>query len=97
MSSSETVIMLHYLAGSQWDTEFWQYAKQRAIQKIKNNPEFSETFKYAMHPSFDTFIPLKPGLPNKAFGTWAMQSLNSQIKLLGIEETIRKLIEKNDC
>jgi len=92
MSSSETVIMLHYLAGSQWNTEFWQYAKERAIQKIKNIPEFPEIFRYAMHPSFNTFTPLKPGLPDKAFGTWAMQSLNSQIKLLGIEGTIREIL-----
>jgi hypothetical protein len=92
IGGAETVIMLHYLAGSQWNTEFWQYAKERAIQKIKDSTEFPETFRYAMHPSFDTFIPLKPGLPDKNFGTWPMVSLNSQIKLLGIEETIREIL-----
>jgi tryptophan halogenase len=43
----ETCIMLHYFAGSKFDTEFWRFAKERAhrhMSKTMKNPEF----KYAL-------------------------------------------------
>lgn len=40
----EKVIMLHYAAGSIWDTEFWRYAKPRgqaAFKAMLNDPVFA--------------------------------------------------------
>ncbi len=34
IDETETLIMLHYYAGSQWDNDFWKYAKDKANIKI---------------------------------------------------------------
>ena len=47
----ENMIMIHYYAGSQFDTPFWKYAQGRARKNIQStfltNPRFSALFPYA--------------------------------------------------
>jgi hypothetical protein len=37
INETETMIMMHYAAGSVFDTPFWNYAKERGIKKIEDS------------------------------------------------------------
>ena len=61
IDNAEAIIMLHYLAGSKYDTPFWDFAKGRAekcMLKARNNKSFCTMIEVAAKP--------------RAFGTYAM-------------------------
>jgi len=53
LREAEAVIMLHYFSDSVFDTEFWDYAKDRGEQCISNQIKNSEKFKKIMKYCLD--------------------------------------------
>lgn len=50
ITSNESIIMLHYYAGSDFKTPFWDYAQERGQKCIENS---SESFKYMLAHSVE--------------------------------------------
>ena len=88
----ETVIMIHYFAGSNYDTKFWQYAKDLGQECIENSIKSDKHFnlilskamadKNANMHSFDG-----------DYGTWWTGSFAQNIFGLGIKKSLSKIIE----
>lgn len=76
----ENVIMLHYLAGSSWDTKFWNMAKNLAKNNIataKNNIDFINIINSAKNYNINKNNQLE-------YGTWDLYSFPININALGI-------------
>ena len=70
----ENVIMMHYAAGSQFTTEFWQYAQQRGkknFPSLSSNPRFK-----AILAGEDT--------ESASYGTWSRNSFKQNLSNLGL-------------
>lgn len=85
----ESMILLHYMAGSKHNSQFWKHAKKIAKQKIKKEFENkTEWAKFVLDATLDMY--------NKEssleLGTWAY--LNYQINITGLElrEEIKNLL-----
>lgn len=87
----ETVIMLHYFAGSIYDTEFWQYAQNLGKDRIKNAIKYDQDF----------YIMLSKAMSNKNanmhpfdgdYGTWWTGAFSQNIFGLGVEDSLSKII-----
>ena len=85
----ENVIMLHYFAGSQFDTEFWRLAKRQGEINIKEairNPKFLEMVEYSKYNN--------PSLQAKDdFGTWWLGSFFQNLQHLDLYDKIERLIK----
>jgi hypothetical protein len=84
----ETMIMLHYFAGSKFKTPFWDFAQERGskiIARAKQNPKFNE---YVNDSKQDMNILLKIG---GNFGTWGKQSFKQNLENLNLYEKINQL------
>jgi len=70
----ENVIMLHYFAGSVFDTEFWKHAQQKGRTNfeslVKNNK-----FRQLMDGELDN---------TTSYGTWSRASFTQNLKNLGL-------------
>lgn len=79
----ENVIMLHYLTGSTYDTNFWDFAKHRAEKKLSSAMKDSKFVKM-----------ISPGMEENtfAYGSWGYPSFQENIKGLGIYDRLLKLI-----
>ena len=85
----ETIICLHYLSGSVFDTEFWKMAENLSVKKMKKATKqlyFKEILSY-----------LKTGnnkLGDQEHGTWPVRSYKQNI--LGLEIEKKLLRSKNN-
>jgi hypothetical protein len=88
----KSMICLHYMAGSKFDTPFWVQAKKAATKYIKNLYETSDVFAYNLVRSID-----KQDIDRATYyydtegsevGTWPSSSYRWNIKKLGIEKTL---------
>lgn len=89
----ETVIMLHYFAGSNYKTDFWKFAQERAIRCIETaSKDINFTRIYTEAKSGIT-----PNLcsSNNEYGLWYSGAFNQNIKGLGIETTLDRLVFEN--
>jgi hypothetical protein len=83
----ENVIMLHYLAGSSWDTKFWNMAENLAKNNIataKNNTDFINIINLAKNYNINKNNQLE-------YGTWDLYSFPININALGIWNQLEHL------
>ena len=81
----ETVIMMHYAAGSPFKTEFWQFAQHRGqecLQQSLTNPDFQQILAHAANYTASS--------PKLEFGTWDLYSFPINIQALGLWDQIKE-------
>jgi hypothetical protein len=81
----ETMIMMHYFAGSKFKTKFWEFAQERGEQTIataKHNEKFND---FVNQSKFDMSTLLKM---NGNYGTWGKQSFKQNLENLNLYEKI---------
>lgn len=87
---SQVVIMLHYFAGSDYDTDFWKYATMKGEQCISDAVQDPD-----LKPFIDSLSEYNSlgeiQLDGTDYGTWWKGSFYQNIKSLGIEQKIKKL------
>ena len=84
----ESMILLHYMAGSVHKSKFWTKAKGLAKAKIKkefeNKTEWAKFVLESIVKNYDPTIVYE-------LGTWAYENYQINIKGLGLEKEIKKL------
>lgn len=89
----EVVIMLHYFAGSIYDSEFWKYAKHRGELCIKNALGYSRDFANAINQSLGYFTSFDYENTKEYYGSWPSASFEQNILGLGIKDTLSELVK----
>lgn len=95
------MIMLHYFAGSIFDTEFWLQAKQKAIIQLSRaakNPLFANMCKNAIQEirnniRYEDIVGSKQAR-GKEYGTWGLLAYVTNIKGLGITDELDQLLKQ---
>lgn len=85
----ETMIMLHYFAGSTFNTKFWSLAKNKGKLKIEKAIKNSKLIDMILQSKDVKFGHLKEKLE---YGTWNIISFNQNLTQLGIRDTLQKYI-----
>lgn len=83
----ENVIMLHYFAGSQFDTNFWKFAKSKGEANMKqalNNKKFTEMIDFSKLNNSKL-------ASNEDFGTWHLNSFYQNLHNMGLYDKFEKL------
>jgi hypothetical protein len=83
----ENVIMLHYFAGSQFDTNFWKFAKSKGETNMKqamNNKKFIEMIDFSKLNNSKL-------ASNEDFGTWHLSSFYQNLHNLGLYDKFAQL------
>ncbi len=83
----ENVIMLHYFAGSQFDTNFWKFAKSKGETNMKqamNNKKFIEMIDFSKLNNSKL-------ASNEDFGTWHLNSFYQNLHNLGLYDKFAQL------
>jgi tryptophan halogenase len=89
ISSTESMIAMHYMSGSIFENEFWSYAKALGEEKLKkdftNDTEFAKIIRYTLDSdsNFDEY--------HKDVGTWSSRSYLQNIVGLGLKEKLTEL------
>jgi hypothetical protein len=87
------MIMLHYFAGSTFDTPFWREAKLRADTFLKNSNKFSK-FSKMIEVCNSNKNKQNMFFPNlNEVGTWPGRSYLQNLEGLGIKEELYKFIK----
>lgn len=87
----ETLIMLHYASGSPFKTDFWEYAQERGLNKIRdsfNDPEFKEMYEIAKYINSPSLAPTVDIVPE--YGNWWAGSYVLNLRGLGLLDIIDK-------
>jgi hypothetical protein len=90
MEDVKAMICLHYFAGSQYNTPFWDRAREGAeglIRRIFSTPNhsFRENALQAMDMKWPTDA--------RDVGTWGRHSYEFNIRKLGIEQKLRSIVQ----
>jgi hypothetical protein len=89
MKDVEAIIMLHYLAESKFNTNFWKFAKEKAEKCIKEACLNSDIFKYYVLGKTNIE---KSNLNNNLYVTqWRADSFKANIGWLNLKDKIDKL------
>jgi tryptophan halogenase len=83
----ESVIMLHYLAGSVYDTEFWRFAQERAkttIREARKVSRFNEFVRNSALFSNKELLTYKEA----DYGTWSVESFKQNLTHLNLYNKI---------
>jgi hypothetical protein len=79
----ETMIMLHYFAGSKYDTQFWRYAQMRGTEcidiSLKYDNNFREILEYAVDKQYANYCDTQ-----LEYGTWWSGSFCDNLRGLGL-------------
>jgi hypothetical protein len=89
----ETLIMLHYLAGSQYKTEFWEFAQERAVNCIKESAKdlnLIQIYSEARTNANANQCPI-----SVEYGLWHSVAFNQNIQGLGIIKKLDNIIYSN--
>lgn len=93
LSQTENLIMFHYYAGSQWDTDFWRYAKNKGEEKlstVNNDSRLRQSLLEGLRMvKANDFRPMMSG----EYGIWSPRSFALHLKSLGITDKIRSLLQ----
>jgi hypothetical protein len=84
----ESMILLHYMAGSKYKSKFWNRAKKLAKNKITK--EFEDKTEWAKF-ILEATINMYDKTSELHFGTWAYENYKINVKGLGLEKEIKKL------
>lgn len=85
----ENVIMLHYFAGSIFDTPFWDYAMDRGrknMVKALENIEFAKVLDNSQQDIRDLY-----GMAPFEYGTWSGASFKQNLTALGLYKKLMNL------
>jgi len=89
-----SMISLHYLSGSVYKNDFWEYAKGLAKNKIecdfKKNNLFSEMMKLCISNDFNYDL----NNETSEIGTWTFRSFKQHLDTFKLNETMKNLILK---
>lgn len=83
----ETMIMLHYYAGSKFNTSFWNFAQEKATRHIENAIVNDNDFRLILKCALI-------GQPSNEFGTWGIHSFAENLKGLGLIDKISALLDQ---
>ena len=92
ISQVELIIMMHYAAGSNFKTDFWDFAQERGIKKIESmsgDPRLIEIYNSIKNISSTNMAPSADQIPE--YGFWWAGSFYENIKGLGLSETMDRL------
>jgi tryptophan halogenase len=93
----EREIMIHYYAGSRFNTKFWEFAQQRgelAIRSLMKKPAFLDVISRAEKRSKNKekkFSCISEGSSDIQFATWGMYGWNLHIHHLGVLDRLLEL------
>jgi len=90
LTEIETVIMLHYLAGSEHKTEFWEFAQERAVRCVTNASKDVNFIQVYAEAKSATTANLCPATVE--YGLWQSIAFNQNIYGLGIVEKLDNII-----
>lgn len=83
----ENIIMLHYYAGSTFDTEFWKLAEDKGTSNMLSaitNPKFLEMIQYSKYNN--------PNIQAKEdYGTWGLSSFFQNFENLNLYHKLKQL------
>jgi hypothetical protein len=83
ISEVSSMIALHYLAGSKYNTEFWKYAQFKAREKIKK--EFENETEWS---KFVWSVIMDKEVSQVDIGTWGALNYRINIEGLGIKDKL---------
>lgn len=93
----ENNIMFHYLAGSVFDTEFWNFAKNRANEclgsRLKNDDHFNAMYNQIRNISDHTFLEIQTGKVVSEYGFWWEGSFIQNFRAMNLFSTIDKMLQ----
>lgn len=89
IKSVENVISIHYLNNTNFDTKFWNYAKNISNETIDNSLKTNLEFKNVIVNVLSNLNNNIEQVPSWGYGTWGFKSFRENIKGLGIENTLR--------
>ena len=96
MKAIEHMIMLHYFAGSKYDTEFWRLAKKKgeeSTRELAGNNKFRSILTKALtnfsNPHFGELLEIE-------HGQWPAFSYLQNLKGLGIAMDVDLLVKEHD-
>jgi hypothetical protein len=92
ISDVESMICLHYMAGSIFKNEFWSYASSIARERIEN--EFRSRSEFSFFVANSMLDQNLKNLSGIDVGTWPETSYNTNIKNLGLADEIIKLKDR---
>jgi hypothetical protein len=91
---NENLIMLHYLNQGVFDTEFWNFAKERAKEclepRLKNDEHFLQMYNETKDIKDDTFLEPKRNTPE--YGNWWQGSFVTNFRHMGLHPTIKNML-----
>jgi tryptophan halogenase len=89
----ESVIMLHYLAGSAFDTEFWRFATDRANRCLESTAKDNNFVRMYYKSRFAPSGNLCPD--DEEYGLWSTNAFHQNIHGLGIAEQLDSVMLRN--
>lgn len=97
LKEAEAIIMLHYFSGSVFNTDFWDYAKTRGEEcikdQLKNNNNFKKVMKYCLEnkTNWDQLSLHQDKLPEHS-SIWSTPSFIQNVYELQVEEELSSLM-----
>lgn len=92
ISDTESMICLHYMAGSTFDTEFWTHAKKIAEEKIEL--EFQEGSDFSTFAMNSLNVRNINDPSNRNVGSWPELSYHTNITQLGLGNKLLEFANK---
>ena len=83
--ATEGVVMMHYLAGSRWESPFWDYAQERGRECMERLS--------VEDPEWNNYINGVGG--DGDLGSWPKKSFDLNIDKLGIRDELQKISRSN--
>ena len=92
LKDTTTINLLHYMAGSVYNTRFWQKKQPNAFSWIERMFQEKEKLSYLMYESIED--PFPKGEKHYRIGQWQAYNYHINIKKLLLEEQITQLYHK---
>jgi tryptophan halogenase len=92
----EVMIMLHYLAESNFDTDFWRFARERTKlvinHSLRENQKFTEVYQASKNwPKYTHMQRLQ--VRKFGYGSWSIESFYHNLSNLGLYSTLDKILD----